>query len=168
MPITKRASKPGDAIQFVAVRSEWPVLPKEEFMPEWFENRNGVWDPSALSIHVSQSWNEVAFTAYGRTGNALRGGLTIKLENFEPLIATLLAHLWDVPEEDLRNIKALAAQVERQKKNIAVLEDALLALEDALPDPDMYEADDELGLRIRQAEQHLDELLPVSSEAQHG
>lgn len=132
MPITKNASKPGAPIEYVTVRSEWPVLPKEEFMPEWYENRNGVWDPSALSIYVNETWNEVTFTAYGRRGSALRGGMKIKLENFEPLIATLLAHLWGVPEENLRNVKALTEQVARLKQNRAFLEKALLAREEAI------------------------------------
>ncbi len=151
MPVTKKTSKPDDAYQYVSVKSEWPVLPKDEFMPEWFENRNGVWDPSALEIHVSP-WDEVTFSAYGRTGKELRGGMKIKLEHFEPLIVSLLAHLLDVSEEDLRNVKALTEQVARLKANKTALEEAIVAMSDVLPDPDMYEADEELGLRIRQAE----------------
>ncbi len=74
----------------------------------WFENRNGNWSLTGFSLLLNGHIDTVVFTAIGKRGKALRGGFAISLDAFVDVAVRLLAYLWDVPEEALRNVAALA------------------------------------------------------------
>lgn len=91
----------------------------------WYENRNGNWSLTGFSLLVNRHIDTVVFTAIGKRGKALRGGFAIALDAFVDVTVRLLAYLWDLPEDALRNLAVLSQEVERQAACIAALEEAL-------------------------------------------
>ena len=91
----------------------------------WYENRNGNWSLTGFSLLVNGHIDTVVFTAIGKRGKALRGGFAIALDAFVDVAVRMLAYLWDVPEDALRNLATLSQKVEQQAACIAALEEAL-------------------------------------------
>ena len=91
----------------------------------WFENRNGNWSLTGFSLLLNGHIDTVVFTAIGKRGKTLRGGFAIALDAFVDVTVRLLAYLWDVPEDALRNVAALSRRCERQAACIAAIEEAL-------------------------------------------
>ncbi len=91
----------------------------------WYENRNGNWSLTGFSLLLNGHIDTVVFTAIGKRGKALRGGFAIALDAFVDVTVRLLAYLWDLPEDALRNVAALSERVERQAACIAAIEEAL-------------------------------------------
>lgn len=91
----------------------------------WYENRNGNWSLTGFSCLVNGQLNAVVFTAIGKRGKTLRGGFAVALDAFVDVTVRMLAYLWDVPEDALRNVAALSERVEHQAACIAAIEEAL-------------------------------------------
>ena len=91
----------------------------------WYENRNGNWPLTGFSCLVNEQLDTVVFSAIGKRGKTLRGGFAIALDAFVDVMVRMLAYLWEVPEDALRNVAALSERVERQAACIAAMEEAL-------------------------------------------
>jgi len=91
----------------------------------WYENRNGNWSLTGFSLLLNGHIDTVVFTAIGKRGKALRGGFAIALDAFVDVTVRLLAYLWDLPEESIRNVAAQSERVKRQAACIAAIEAAL-------------------------------------------
>lgn len=89
----------------------------------WYENRNGNWSLTGFSLLLNGHIDTVVFTAIGKRGKALRGGFAISLGAFVDVAVRLLAYLWDVPEDAIRNVAALSERGERQAACIATIDD---------------------------------------------
>ena len=119
----------------------------------WYENRNGTWGLSGFSIFLNGGLDAVVFNAIGKRGKELRGGFAVEAQAFVDVVVRFLAHLWDIPADDIRNIQAFSEKVERCEKAVDILLNAL-------PDPDIFSSDDDTAIRIREAEALLSELYP--------
>lgn len=95
----------------------------------WYENRNGNWSLTGFSLLLNGDLNAVSFTAFGKGGKALRGGFAIALDAFVDITVRLLAYLWDLPEDAIRNAKE---HHENFRKNKAHLRRHELALDTIL------------------------------------
>jgi hypothetical protein len=71
----------------------------------WYENRNGNWSLTGFSLLLNGHIDTVVFTAIGKRGKALRGGFALALDAFVDVTVRLLAYLWGLPEEFIRNAK---------------------------------------------------------------
>lgn len=71
----------------------------------WYENRNGNWSLTGFSCLLNGESNTVVFTAIGKRGKTLRGGFAVALDAFVDVAVRLLAYLWDMPEDAIRNAK---------------------------------------------------------------
>lgn len=107
----------------------------------WYENRNGNWSLTGFSALLNGQMNTVVFTAIGKHGKALRGGFVIALDAFVDVAVRMLAYLWDVPEDALRNLPEKLDHLERYRA-------AYESLDEALEDEPIYTGDEKHDSRL--------------------